>query len=392
MDNKKKILIVCPCSIRGGSIGLIEEFLTQFDTLREDYCDLDLYDTNFYEIHKPENYKVNRYYGLKIGIVEKIIRMIPRFRAWYSMKRIVKRFKEIMNKEKYDLVISYQVPPYIDKLVTISHQHGAKIALFPWGSEVLRANKKLEEHLRTAYDDTDYVAGYEDSNLILKARNVYKVPGEKIKEQKIFFKGIKKMIEVDKSLNRSEMAHIVGIPESDYNIICGYSGCRPQRHIEIINAIVEIKDSLPINYQLVFPVTYVAEPGYIEELKNLCDNNNLKSVFLTQYLTDEQIAYLHLLTDLYINIQPSDAGNAFMIEALYCNNQIIVGKWLNYVQFEKYGVPYHTIETIDELPVRLKEIFLNNIERIKVPKELIEKYSAGKDFDKGAYWRNIIES
>ncbi len=391
MERKKKVLIVCPCSLRGNSIGLIEEFLTQFDSLKKDYCDIDLFDTNFNEDHIPEKYKVNKYYGLKIGVIQKLIRKIPGFRAKYAQKRVLSEFKKILCTIHYDLVIFYKVPSYSDQLISICHKSGAKTVLFPWGSEVLRANQEDEKHLRRAYGNTDFVAGYENSNLILKARNIYKVPQEKIKEQKIFFKGIKYLAEADLTLSRKEMSSLVGVPVSGYNIICGYSGCRPQRHIEIIEAIYKIKKDLPDDYQLVFPVTYVAEKGYIEELRYLCDNYKLNSVFITKYLSDVQMAYLHLISDLYINVQPSDAGSAFMIEALFAKNQILVGEWLKYVQFEQFGKPYYVLDDLKNLPKFLSDIFMGKLKKAVVPEELIAHYVSGKDFDKGQYWKTLIE-
>ena len=387
---KRRILIVCPCPTRGNSIGLIETFLTQFDTLDRTIYSIDLFDTNFYQDHNAENYKVDKYYKLRIRTYERVIRKIPKFRATYSQVYALRSLEHILKNNKYDFVIFYQIPPLSDKMVKACHQFGAKTVLFPWGSEVLRADEKEEKHLCVSYNETDFVVGYEDSNLINKARNVYKVPDEKIKEQKVFFKGLKCLLDADKNLNRTEMSKMVGIPPSSYNIICGYSGSRSHRHKEIIEAIAKVEDSLPSNYQLVFPMTYAGEEGYVSEVRSFCDNYGLHSVFLTNFLTDNQMAHLHLISDLYINIQPTDAGSAFMIEALFCENQIIVGKWLNYCQFEKYGTPYYIIDSIEDLPNMLKDIFIGKQERVVVPKGLIEKYKNNLKFSVGAFWQDLL--
>ena len=388
MDNK--ILIICHCSLRGNSIGLIEEFLTQFDSLKKDGCQIDLFDTNFFECHNPSDYKVDNYYYLNLGIVDRIARKIPGLRVKYLHKKILQQLEELLRVGNYDLVVMYSVPPYSDKAVDVAHKYGTKITLFPWGSEVLRAKGEVAEAVKRAHIDADFIAGHEGANLLINARDNYKVEAKRIKARKTFPKGVQILKEIIGKQNRKEMSSDIGIPYAEYNIICGYSGREGHRHKEIIEAIYANKEELPNNYQLVFPVTYACEGKYIEELKSICSEKGLNAVFLTKYMSDEHIAKLHLLTDLYINIQPSDNGNSFMTEALYAGNKIITGRWLNYSQYEKYGIPYYLIDKIEDLTVILNKLFKCELDEVEVPKALKKEYEMPEGYDNGKIWREML--
>ena len=389
--DSRRVLIVCHCPMRGKSIGLIGVLLSQFSSLMADGLKVNLFDTDFFQDHKEENYEVNHYYNIQINRISKLILKVPKLRTWYIRYRILADLKRIVGLEKYDLVILYNVPSYSDCAVKLIQNSGAKVALFPWGSEVLRAKGKSAIHVKNAYMSTDFIVGTENSNLIRNAMIEYKVPYFKIREQKPFLKGVKTIIDVSGKLSRQEMSEKLGIPYTDYNIICAYNGNETQRHRLMIDAISCNKQYLPDKYQLVFPITYGAPEGYIEELQNLCISKQLNACFLTEHLSDIQIAYIHLITDLYINIQPSDTGNAFMIESLFCGNQIITGSWLHYSQFEQYGIPYYLIKSLDDLTPMLKGIFAKEVEPIVVPDKLKEKYAITKDSDSGEFWKELLQ-
>lgn len=387
---ERKILIVCHCSLRGNSIGLIEEFLTQFETLKKDGTQIDLFDTNFFEQHNPSDYNVDSYYNLKMGIVDRIARKIPGLRVKYLHNKILKHLERILRVGNYDLVVMYSVPPYSDKAVEVAHKNRTKIVLYPWGSEVLRVKGEVAKAVKRAHENADFIAGHEGSNLLINARENYKVEANRLKARKTFPKGVQKIRYIDGKQNRKEMSRDIGIPYAAYNIICGYSGRKGHRHKEIIDAIYANKNLLPSNYQLVFPVTYAREENYTKELKELCEEKGLNAVFLTEYMTDEQIAKLHLLTDLYINIQPSDNGSAFMTEALYAGNKIVTGRWLNYSQYEKYGIPYYLLDKKEDLPAMLNKLFKGDLDEVEVPKALKTEYEMPEGYDNGEFWREML--
>lgn len=387
----RNILIVSICPMRGSSIGLIGDFLLNFRNRNKYSCQISLLDIGFFDIeHNPASYAVDYYYSLPKTIVEPLIRKIPWLRTKYAERLAILSFKRIIKNNRYDLVVLYQIPMFADKLTEIAHSNGVKIAFVPWGSDILRVSAKDGKRLLEAFSEVDYVVGAAASNTIIAAKEKYNVPCEKIVQAKTFVNGVQSLMKAKGILSREEMSENVGIPYSDFNIVCSYNGYNGHRHKTIINAVLKNKDVLPHNYQLVFPMTYGATPAYIDEIKKTCHENGLNAVFLLEYLSNEQIAYLHHITDLFVEIQPTDNGNAFMIEALCAENKIITGRWLGYKQFEQFGVPYYLIDKLDELPQMLRDILTHQVSDIKIPNKLLELFTFPEGFDGFSIWNELL--
>ena len=395
----KNILIISPCGKRRNTIGLIGAFLSSLEGVDKNEFSISLFDTNFFESnHNPDDYLVDNYYSLEGYWCDDLIRRIPRFRVRYAYYLALRKFRQIFKIMHIDLVIVVQIPEYADALVKIAHKNGAKIVFQPFGSDMLRVSDKVKDRLMKAFEGVDGVCGYDNSGTINAAREVYHVPQQKIYIQQLYVEGVKRIVDCQGKKNREEMMALLGINYSDYNIVCGYSGRETHRHKIIIEALISLKDILPEGYQIIFPMTYGAGAhheiviNYANELKALCDEADLKTVFLTNFMSSEQVTYLHLVTDLFIEIQTTDNGNAFMIEALYAQNQIVTGSWLKYKNFEQFGRPYYLIDSPEELPEMLRKIFMHQVEKAVVPKELLEKYTPTEDKKPHAFWESLFKT
>lgn len=392
MSYNNRLLIVSSCQMRGNTAGLLGTFLSSFGDIQKEGCKIELYNIGFFnKKNNPSLYDVDKYWVYPSCKVESFVRKIPLVRSVYAQEVIVRYFDWILQKRNFDLIIVFQVQSYSDRLIKLAHKRGVKVMLVPWGSDILRASKRERRHLMKAFSDTDFVLGNERSNAIIASKNVYNVSENKIRLQKIYLKGVQEIIKIRGKKNRDEMASELGFPSSNYIIVCGYNAAKEQRHEAIIDAILKNKEFLPEDYLLVFPVSYSGNKNYIIELQERCMANNLNSHFITSFISDEQMAYLHLVTDLFIQIQPTDCGSAFMIEALYAQNRIVTGKWLSYVQFEQFGIPYHLIERVEDLDVVLKNIFLDKEERISIPQELLDMYTIPEKYRPSDFWESILK-
>lgn len=386
----KKILVVSSCTMRGDSTGLTGRFLELLSGLEKSEYQISLFDTSVWgEKHSPSRYAAKQYYYINRSLITKVISWIPGIRSFYAKWIISHEFERLIKKDHYDGIVLHQLPPNALSLINIAHRYGIKVIAEPWGSEVLRAKDKND--VKQALSCADYIVGTEGTNLMTVFEQDYHIPEFKIFKCKRFFKGVKKIIEIKDSLSRDEMENGIGIPSSNFRVLCGYNGYSGQRHKIMIDAIYQNRDFLPKGYQLVFPMTYGAEVGYIEKLQSYCKLLNLNFVVLSKFLSDEQIAYLHLITDLFIQIQPTDNGSAFMIESLFAKNQIITGKWLQYKEFEQFGVPYHLLETKEELADKLYYIFTNKLSTPIIPSQLIELFTPEPNYDEKTFWQNIFD-
>lgn len=395
----KNILIVSGCGKRRDTIGLIGSLLASFENLDKTKYHISLLDTDFFERnHQPSDYKVDCYYALENSLIDSIIRHIPRIRTLYSDRKAIITYKHILSSNHFDLVVVYQIPQYADKLVEIAHTKQTKIVLEPFGSDILRASTSESIRLKEAFSKADGVVGRAKSNVMIAAQELYNVPEEKLKVQREYVRGIKLLKSLSGKLSRSEMHESIGIPTSKYNIVCGYSGRESHRHSMIINALIQVKDVLPEGYQIIFPMTYGAGEhheiiiNYANKLKEVCDGAGLNTVFMTDYKTAEQMALLHLITDLFIEIQPTDNGNAFMIEALFARNKIVTGRWLNYKKFEQFGIPYYLLDNPEDLPSMLRRVFTHQIEEAIVPPALVDFFDIPDDYDPSVFWAELFDT
>lgn len=388
----KRVLIISPCSVRGNSTGVVGKFLRGFSELDKDEYVVDLCDTSYFEKHEPSKYSVNEYYGIKKNWLDRIIIRIPKLRSIVSVKKALTVINNAINNHYYDLIVVHSVPFYTYKIIELAHNKGSKTILVPWGANDIIDRPERDVKLQKAFDTTDFVRAIEGSNCAKTMQNRFKVPIEKCKFTKPFLRSIEEIKKAKKKYNRNECAKLLGMPLSSCYIICGYNAYPVMQHKFIIESIAEVKNLLPKDYVLVFPMTYPSNENYIKLIKDECSRFELNSVFFTHFLTNEQMACLHLLSNYFINIQHADSGNAFQIEELYCGSQTITGKWLNYSHFETYGTPYYKMEKLENLPSLLKDIFTKKLSPIKVPDKLIKSYEIPEGFKRAGYWKELIDS
>lgn len=387
----KRIMIVSTCTKRGNSIGLIGSFLDEFANLDKNEFQVDLCNIGYFQDFIDSDYHADNYYGIRKNIIDRLILKIPKIRSWYSKFRSIKHVKNTFNKYKYDLMVVYSVPSYVEKLIRIAHINNCKTILYPWGANDIVDRFDIDAKLQRAFDATDYVTGIENSNCSLTMLNKFKVPSEKYFGRKPFLTGVVEIQKVRSKYSRSDLERILGIRYSSCNIICGYNAFPDMLHEQIINSICDNLDILPDDYQLIFPMSYPRNDEYVYKIQNLCKERKLNHVIFTNYLSDEQVACLHLLSDYFINIQHADSGNAFQIESLFCGITSIVGAWLEYKQFEIYGKPYITIDSVSDLSKCIRQLLLAEIEKPVVPSKLIDMYNVPADYDSSKFWENIID-
>ena len=387
----KNILVVSECPQRGTSTGLTGKFLERLSCLDKEEFQISLFDTSLYgNKHQGNDYPVHNYFNLPKGFISSLVRRLPGLRSRFASRLLLKRYTQILREGHYDGVILYQIPSLADSLTHIAHENGAKMIFVPWGSEVLRCEDDVRVRLMKAFAETDYVVGAKNSNTILAAMQTFHVPASKIKTVSNDLIGLRKIDELRNKLSRNEMIERLGLPYSDYNIVCGYNGYPGQRHKVIIDALFYNKKYLPVNYNLIFPISYGGSSNLRNELAEYCKEKGISASFITEYMTDEQMAYIHFVTDLFIEIQPTDNGNAFLIESLYAKNQIVTGSWLHYNQFEQYGIPYHLIDKPEDLPNKLHQILCKEIPKISIPNQLIDALTPVPESCITSFWNGLL--
>lgn len=385
----KSILLIATGDTRGNTGGLAASLIKVL-LYNKHMIDLSFYDISFVTSHKKELYFTDKYYCMPDNHIIRLFKNIPLVRRFFREEIICRELAKHLDRNNYDLIIIYEMQPYCDRIVKMAHDRGMKVMIRPWGSDVLRANKTKQKRHAYSFANVDYVSGYIDSQVLLFLQKKYNVPSEKIHLTHPSLPLVPEILLHEGKVTRDEMIKELELPNSSCYIICGYSGSTTHYHLRIIESINKIKELIPNDTVLIIPFTYGGEPNYCQEIKNKCNEFSLKFHVIEKFLTQKQMAFLHLVSNLFINIQPTDNGNGFLIEELVCGNKVVCGKWLKYEQFEGYGIPYFQCQSYETLSDTILEA-LKAPESI-VPNELMTELRQQTPEKVKEDWANLFNS
>lgn len=364
---KKRILI-----ISGGNDNHIIRFLNNLDNVSGSNLIVDYYAHDIYTCNDINNAKANNVFITRESAVIQKLRSVRKIGVLISIISKYLTLKAILKEEQYDLVNIHQIPFYSFLFLHIAKSNGIKTMLTPWGSDVLRASKRKKKYIKKAFNSANYVSGDLKVGFSQQVKELFSIDEDKFIKLGYGSDVISEILKIKDTVSKEKIAESLYLPKNRYYITCGYNASPAQRHAVILEAIADNKDKLPKNYLIIVPLSYGAGKKKVEkELRRICEKEELEVVFITEYLTNEQVAYLRLITDLFIHIQTTDAYNASLQEMLLAGAQCINGKWLCYPTLEEYEIPYHVCEDVEMLPNLLKDILRKNINKISLHPDTI---------------------
>lgn len=299
------------------------------------------------------------------------IKHLVRSSLFWQFKAIAalrKNFKEFVAGKHFDYISVQYIKPEYCFLVDYFKQCSSHLVLTPWGSDVYRIGWLYKRLVKRVFDKADFITGPDD-RFTRDFTKIFHVPASKIIHCDLGVAPIDYIIAHKNQINTKEAKRQMGI-EDNYVITCGYSAHRTQQHLAMIETIHQIKDKLPSNLLLFFPLTYPKDPEYEDELKNKVNECGLKAMYFDHFLDIEHLFLLRQAADLFIHIQPSDASSGTLYEYILCEKKILNGAWLKYPEIEKNGVkPYFTVDSLDELGPAI--VNACNSEPINIDKQVL---------------------
>ncbi len=119
---------------------------------------------------------------------------------------------------------------------------------------------------------------------------------------------------------------------------------------------------------------------YIEECKKECETRNLSSVFVTDFLSVEDLYKLRKCTDIFIHLQLTDASSGSLQEYILCDKKIVHGSWVKYEELESFQpLFYFPVDRIEELGNVIVKAY--NSDKIEIPQGVID-YVKNSGWDK----------
>lgn len=294
----------------------------------------------------------------------KYFRFVPGLNEMEEVHNWHKYFRVFSKSLHYDVVnIHYPRSVYSSVLPEIS-RIADNLVLTPWGSDVLRISKKQRKKLQQVYDAADYITG-RGGRFCDDFMRIFNVPQQKFAYKGIGSEAIDYIVDNKSKVDVRTAKQYFGIEDS-YVITCGYNASRAQQHIQILDSIGKIKNKLPQNLVLLFPVTYPKNPDYIALLKSTVKELGIYSIFCEDYLELESLFYLRQATDMFIHVQTTDANSASLKEYVLLGKNCINGGWLKYPDVESNDYkPYHTVKNLNELAMAILNAYQKGTPEIK---------------------------
>lgn len=136
----------------------------------------------------------------------------------------------------------------------------------------------------------------------------------------------------------------------------GYNGGLAQQHLPVINEIIKLPRVILKKIQIVFHFGYMEYTDeYKKSLKDILDNNEIKYIFIEEFLKGKRLAELRNALDLFINAQITDALSSSVLEYLYAGAVLLNAGWLEYDELRNNGVYYEIFNSFDNLSSKLME-------------------------------------
>lgn len=266
-------------------------------------------------------------------------------------------FKKFVKGQKYDAV-NIQMPKYnYISIVGVLEKITDNVVITPWGSDVHLIGSVKKAMIRPLYKKAKYVTGVKGIRFTERLKSTYSVKDEDIVDLKLgselidYFYERKDAVGSDEAKKRLDLT-------GRYVITCGHNARYTQQHLKIIDAVAKVKDRLPDNLTLLFPMTYGREKDYVKKIKDRIDELRLPAVFYESYLDNEQLFLLRQATDLFIHVQTIDAHSASVMEHIILDKKIINGAWVSYPDLEQFGtMPYRKVETVEALPEAIVQAY-----------------------------------
>lgn len=321
----------------------------------------------------PDDY-LSCYREYKIVNFPSVLHKIPFLRSLEIIYYYKKQFRTFINGRHYDIV-NIHFPSYLMRYILKDLRSAAdNIVVTPWGSDVYRISERKRKIVQNVFDVADYVTGHGD-RFTHDFMRIFNIPQHKFVYADIGSETIDYIVDNGLKCSTSDAKKKLGIGDS-YVITCGYNASRAQQHKKIIEAVERIKQELPSNLVLIFPLTYPDDKSYVNELRTEVAQMGIKALFFTEYLDLSNLLIVRQATDMFVHVQTTDANSASLKEYLLLGKNCINGSWLLYDDIEEKNYkPYYTVNSLDSLhniilkafrqgPVVVKEDTLSYIKRL----------------------------
>ncbi len=303
---------------------------------------------------------------------------------WNDIKAF-KRLRTILNGAKqYDICHIHFTDYKYALIANLIKKKCRKLICTIWGSDYYRIGYIQKKILAYLLSHADYISF---SNKRTREELIDEL-GFSLHQQKMtvvrYGLGLLHNIELLKR-DREEIRKTFNISHQTIVITCGYNADQSQQHIAMLEAINTLDQKQKSNILLFLPLTYGGNQEYTNQIKTKLKQINTNFQVFTEFLSDDNLAKLRLVSDIMIQIQKTDQFSGSMQEHMYAGDLIITGDWLPYETMKERGAFFLEISHTNNLSKELSNI-LSNFDTYKKKCEINEEAIKGL-----SHWNVSIE-
>jgi len=375
---------------------IIGDALSQFTTnfsreLKAKYTEVEIDIVNFVNVNTGAlKHRLNGVYSniynfrpLPAGLIGKI----PKIRGIVAREEAQQCIKAINRKiSSYNVILMHGFwnanKQILDNLYA---EHVFKVGAF-WGGDFYDRGINGTTHVVAELLERMDRVCISTKNMEKDILEVFDIPKSKIRNCLFGLKPLDNLFE-KWHITQADAKKVMGFDEQDIILTCGYNACENMQHLEMLRSIASIRKYLPDRLKIILPLTYGdATQDYLNAIKRAAESINVPCTFLQQFLSDEEVMMLRKATDVFIQVQQTDAYSGSMQEHLFAQNIVITGAWLPYEQLKEKGIYFEEVGNMNQLSTKLMEV-LQSIDKLK---RKVQKFNTCDKFS-GSRWQVCID-
>lgn len=226
------------------------------------------------------------------------------------------------------------------------------------GSDLYRARKAEQIYKKQLIDMADIISAQTDATISAFVKRYPSAAG-KIRWVNYGIEALECMGQ-ECLLGAQEKRRELGIPDDKIVIMCGYNASEAHRHVDLIQALSGMDESIKEKTVLVLPMTYPnGQESYIKEVERHLGSCGICYRILTEYMSLHSMAEIEMMSDVLITVQTTDQLSSTMLETMYAGKVIIAGSWLPYENLWERGIFFVPIDEIVDLTKTVTEVVTN---------------------------------
>lgn len=264
----------------------------------------------------------------------------------YIVKNIAKL---IRYRKKFDIInLHYVGFKRLLWAVILKITTGGKLVLSYWGSDLFRVNDKELLKAGIFIKCADFVT-FDNKDLEKKFKKIYKL--NKTPSACVLF-GLSTLNIIKEKCELKSVESIRNkweIPEKKIMVAVGYNGKEEQQHTGVLQSIGKLSQQVKDRIIILLQMTYGGTDEYKEKVIKEAAKTGCAYMDIQSFLTDEEVAEIRIMTDIYINAQTTDAFSGSVCENLYAGTVLINAGWLCYQEFKDFDFSYLEFKEMDEI-------------------------------------------